>query len=266
MINQILNGDAIALMEKIPDNSVDAIVSDPPYGTTALPWDKAIDWAEFWKQVKRILKKPTSLVIMFAAQPFATDLINSNRAWFRYELIWEKTIAAGFLDANKRPLRAHENILIFSQRWRGSIYNPQKTLGTKYTCRGEKRSGHYGNFKAAIKTVTEHGDRFPRSILRYPTVQKMGHPTSKPIDLLRWLVLTYTNTDELILDPFSGSGTTALACLQANRNFIAIEKEKKYCELGTRRIQEYQEQITTMDECLKSLKTEQLHIKGLTIN
>lgn len=135
-------------MEKIPDNSVDAIITDSPYGTTALPWDKAVNWAKFWEQSKRILKSPTSLVAMFAAQPFATDLINSNRAWFRYEIIWEKTIAAGFLDANKRPLRAHENILIFSQKWRGSTYNPQKTLGTKYTYRGG------GGRRGVVTTVT----------------------------------------------------------------------------------------------------------------
>jgi site-specific DNA-methyltransferase (adenine-specific) len=136
LINQIVNGDALTLMQQIPDNSIDTIITDPPYGTTALKWDKAIDWTAFWKQAKRILKRPTSLVVMFAAQPFATDLIVSNRAWFRYELIWEKTIASGFLDANKRPLRAHENILIFSEKWKGATYNPQKLPGTKYTCRG----------------------------------------------------------------------------------------------------------------------------------
>lgn len=136
MINQILNGDALTWMQQIPDNSIDAIITDPPYGTTALKWDKTVDWAAFWEQAKRILKSPASLVVMFAAQPFATDLIVSNRAWFRYELIWEKTIAAGFLDANKRPLRTHENILIFSEKWKGATYNPQKLLGSKYISRG----------------------------------------------------------------------------------------------------------------------------------
>ncbi|BDA74387.1 DNA methylase N-4/N-6 domain protein [Calothrix sp. PCC 7716] len=227
-------------MQQIPDKSVDAIITDPPYGTTELKWDKVIDWTAFWEQAKRVMKQPTSLVIMFAAQPFATDLIVSNRTWFRYELIWEKTIASGFLDAKKRPLRAHENILVFSDKWKGATYNPQKTPGTKYTeKRTGKRSQHYNKSKS-ITIFDERCDRYPRTVLRYPTVQKIGHPTTKPIDLVSWLVLSYTNKDDLVLDPFSGSGTTALACLKNNRNFIAIEKEEKYCELARRRLNEYE--------------------------
>jgi site-specific DNA-methyltransferase (adenine-specific) len=177
---------------------------------------------------------------MFAAQPFATDLIMSNRAWFRYELIWEKTIAAGFLDANKRPLRAHENVLVFSEKWRGSTYNPQKAPGKKYTAAKKSgRSNHYSNVKP-VTTINQSGDRYPRSVLHYPTVSKMGHPTSKPIDLVSWLVLTYTNEGALVLDPFSGSGTTALACMKNERNFIAFEREEEYCELGRRRLHEHE--------------------------
>lgn len=236
-INEIVLGDAIEVMRRLPDNCIDAVISDPPYGTTALKWDKAIDWDAFWQEARRICSKETSVCALFSAQPFTTNLINSNRQCFRYEVIWEKTIAAGFLDANRRPLRAHENILIFVQKFAGSVYNPQKTSGKSYSakCSGAS-SGHYGDTR---RVGTENkGDRYPRSVFHYPTVQKQGHPTVKPLELVKQLVLTYSNPGDIILDPFMGSGTTVIACLQTFRRYIGVEKQPEYIELAKKRISE----------------------------
>ena len=147
LLNTIFHGDCFDFLSSVPSNSVDAIISDPPYNTTALKWDKKIDWDKFWCETKRILRLPTSVVALFSAQPFTTDLINSNRKDFRYELIWEKSIASGFLDANKRPLRTHENILIFSEKFGGSIYNPQKFQGEPYRNKGRRGGGDLWRFK-----------------------------------------------------------------------------------------------------------------------
>lgn len=189
----------------------------------------------FWQQAHRICKSQRSIIALFSAQPFTTDLIISNRKCFRYEIIWEKTIAAGYLNANRRPLKAHENILIFSQKFEGSTYNPQKTSGSSYI--KKRRGQESSHYNLVENTCTENkGDRFPRSVLHYPTAQKEGHPTSKPLNLVRCLILTYSNENEVVLDPFMGSGTTAVACAQTNRKYIGVEKSPEYIDLANRRL------------------------------
>jgi site-specific DNA-methyltransferase (adenine-specific) len=233
-LNEIITGDAFQVLSELPANSIDAVITDPPYGTTDIEWDKAIDLDCFWEGVNRVVK-PDGVVVVYSSQPFTTDVINSNRKDFRYEIIWEKTIASGFLNAKKRPLKAHENILVFSRKPSRATYNPQKTEGKPYKSAGSKRrSQHY---KAVPRSASINtGDRYPRSVLKFPTVQKVGHPTSKPVDLMKWLVNTYSHPGELILDPFMGSGSTALACSELGRRYIGVEQNPEYVELANKRL------------------------------
>ncbi|MBV9865362.1 MAG: site-specific DNA-methyltransferase [Abitibacteriaceae bacterium] len=221
-------------MAKLADHSIDALISDPPYGMTDLFWDRKIDWPRFWKEIERICKE-NAVIVLFSQQPFTTDLINSNRKWFRYELIWHKTMAVGWLSANQRPLRAHENILIFAKRFQKSTYNPQMELGHKpYISQHTGPVALYGrqrNWPSVARSVG--GERYPRSVL---TLSNCGfsrrnprlHPTQKPLMLIRWLVKSYTNPGDMVLDPFMGSGTTGVACLQTGRHFIGVELEFSY--------------------------------------
>ncbi len=243
---QIWQGDCFELMQRIPDHTVDAIITDPPYGTTALPWDKKLDLDAWWTEAKRVIKI-NGIIAMFSAQPFTTDLINSNRKWFRYELIWKKSMAAGFLDANQRPMRIHENIVIFSQYFRRSndgkraatTYNPQFTLGRPYKqSGGAMRSKHY-NWKGELPAKENDGRRYPVDVLDFPNGNHNSlHPTQKPLELVSWLVLTYTQPGELVLDPFAGSGTTLAACRQAGRRCIGMERMPDYVTTIERRLSE----------------------------
>ena len=191
-------------MQHIASNTVDAVISDPPDGTTDLFWDTKIDWPRFWHEVERICKE-TAVIVLFSQQPFTTDLINSNRKWFRYELIWHKTMAVGWLSANKRPLRAHENILIFAKRFKGSSYNPQMESGHKpYVSQHTGPVPLYGrqrNWPFVSRCMG--GERYPRSVFRcanggYSRDNPRLHPTQKPLSLMRWLVKIYTNPNDLI--------------------------------------------------------------------
>jgi site-specific DNA-methyltransferase (adenine-specific) len=243
---EIWQGDCFELMGKIADQSVDAIITDPPYGTTRLEWDQKIDLAAWWEAAGRVIK-PSGVIAMFAAQPFATDLINSNRKWFRYELIWRKSRAVGFLDANKRPLRAHENILIFSRYFKrsndgkraASTYNPQFTLGKPYKKSGGlNHTAHYG--KVIEQPARENdGRRYPVDVLDFASDNNARslHPTQKPLELVKWLVLTYTNAGELVLDPFAGSGTTLVACKYEDRCAIGIEQSEKHINVCLSRLE-----------------------------
>lgn len=252
-IDQIILGDAIESLKSLPDNSIDALISDPPYATTNLKWDKAVDWAAFWVEADRVCK-PNATVCLFAQQPFATDLIVSNRKAFRYEIVWEKLMATGFLDCNKRPMRCHELILVFCRQIQKggqmvATYNPQKTAGKPYSReRSDSRCQHYG--RPLAKSTANTGDRFPRDVLKFSSVNKgffestatpgaradAVHPTQKPIDLLKWLTSTYSNPGDVILDPFLGSGTTAIAALESGRHYIGVEKSEEYHAIALDRI------------------------------
>jgi len=227
-------GDCFQLMGNIAAKSVDAVISDPPYGTTDLFWDAKIDLPRFWREMERVCKD-TAMVVLFSQQPFTTDLINSQRGWFRYELIWHKTMAVGWLSANHRPLRAHENILVFAKRFKGSTYRPQKEQGYKpYVSRHTGPVAHYGrqrDWPSVSRSVG--GERYPRSVLHfanggYTRSNPRLHPTQKPLALLEWLVKTYSQPSDVVLDPFMGSGTTGVACLQGGRAFIGMEQAPAY--------------------------------------
>lgn len=212
------------------------ILTDPPYNTTACTWDIKIDLQALWHEFNRIIKANGAMVVC-SRQPFTTDVINANRKLFRYEIIWEKTMPLGFLDANRMPLRSHENLLLFYHSL--PTYHPQKQKGTPYQKRQlhDNRYAGYGSCKA-IHAVNQ-GERFPTSVIRISngnTKQVVKHPTQKPVDLFLWLIKTYTNEGDLVLDPFSGSGTTAIACKRLNRRFLAIEKQQDFYEYSLERL------------------------------
>lgn len=224
------------ILPALTPGSIDLLLTDPPYATTNLDWDKAIDWPYFWTQA-HTLCKPKSPMVLFASGQFVNKLINTNPKHYRYELIWEKNIPVGFLDANQRPLRAHENIIFFSQLFRGSTYNPQMIEGKMHQ-RGKdgKRAAHYGGHQGKVEKVKTNLYH-PRSILRFSRDTKSLHPTQKPLNLMRWLVRTYSNRFDLILEPFAGSGSTLAAAAIEGRRAIGIEQSEAYCEIIANRLE-----------------------------
>jgi DNA modification methylase len=234
------NMDCLELLRTLPDNSIDLLLQDPPYNTTNCEWDVKINFADLWKEWDRVCK-PNAAMVFTASQPFSTDLINSNRKYFRYELIWDKIRAAGFLNANRMPLKTHENILVFYKEL--PTYNPQKMDGRKYDKTKYNGSKLEKNVIGAYTSESSKndGERFPVSIMVFSqdwTRQEQIHPTQKPIDLMRYLILTYSNEGETVFDGYAGSATIAMACIEENRNCICAEKETEYYELSKKRIDE----------------------------
>lgn len=239
-LNKIYNEDCLETMKRIPDGSIDLMLTDPPYGITQNSWDLAPDLSKIWMEWERILK-PNGAWIFTASQPFASDLIMSRRVFFRYDLIWNKIgKATGFLNANKMPLRTHEHILVFYRTL--PTYNPQKTSGNKNHSKGSHSRGkkqtnnNYGKFDQLFESEPTN-DKFPLSVLNFNSVHPPIHPTQKPIDLMRWLILTYTNEKETVFDGYMGSGTTAIACIIEKRKFTGSELNNRYYELATKRIE-----------------------------
>jgi DNA modification methylase len=243
-LNSVYHDDCFNILKIIPDESIDMILCDLPYNTTKAKWDKALDLELLWKEYKRIIK-PNGAILLFAQTPFDKILGCSNLEWLKYEWIWEKTQATGFLNAKKMPLKAHENILVFYKK--PPTYNPQKTVGHKpmhsYTKKPEiqNKTELYGSMN---KTISGGGDtdRFPRSVLRFASDKQKNklngtiHPTQKPLALCEYLIKTYTNEEDIVLDNTAGSGTTGLAAKNLNRNYILVEKELKWVEVIKKRI------------------------------
>jgi len=225
------------LLPTLKPNSVDLLLTDPPYGTTNLSWDKAVDWKLFWPIVEQICKCYANM-IFFSSGLFTHTLIASNRKHFRYELIWEKPMPVGFLSANRRPLRAHENILIFNSSFKRSVYNPQFIKGKRHKISVSKGfTSHYGKHHRAIpERVTDKWH--PRSILRFskPHGMQSLHPTQKPLELMLWLIRSYSRPRHLVVDPFIGSGTTLVAAKQTGRRAIGCDTEEKFCEAAAKRL------------------------------
>lgn len=237
-------GDCLEVMKSIPAGSVDLILCDLPYGVTALEWDKALPINELWDNYRRVLKE-NGAVILTAINPFAASLIVSNPSWFRYEWVWEKTSAKGHLSAKVRPLRAHELVLVFSPKQ--TTYNPQKwqieeakrTKRKTLTMTGS--DGAYGVERKQRKL--DDGSRFPRSVIKFGNApSKVAannfHPTQKPVDLMEYLIRTYTNEGETVMDNCMGSGTTGVACMNTGRRFIGIEMDAGYFQVAQGRIME----------------------------
>ena len=219
-------------------NSVSLLCTDPPYGTTNLAWDKKVDWKYFWPCVEQLCKV-YAVMALFASGKFTHELVATNEKNFRYELIWEKPMPVGFLSANRRPLRAHENILIFARRYNDSVYNPQFIKGKLHKIEPRREAlAHYGkqNLSGGKSYVTDKWH--PRSILRFskPHGFKSLHPTQKPLELMLWLIRSYSNPRHLVLDPFMGSGTTLVAAKMSGRRAIGIDSNEAYCEVAAQRL------------------------------
>jgi len=223
--NKIHQGDCLELMKQIEDKSIDMILCDLPYGiTNRNKWDNVIDLKELWKEYLRIIKEK-GLIVLTAVQPFTSILINSNLKMFKYCWYWDKVCSTGFLNAKKQPLRQIEEICVFYSN--KPNYNPQMVHTGKVRKKGGGKiaTSNYGKFKNGY--FSENDLLYPKQLLKFSNADKslIKHPTQKPVGLFKYLIKTYTNEGDLVLDNCIGSGTTAVACKQLNRNFIGIEKE-----------------------------------------
>ena len=235
-LNKIYNEDCLEGMKRIPDKSVDMILCDLPYGTTACKWDTIIPFEPLWEQYERIIKD-NGAIVLFGTEPFSSFLRTSNIKWYRYDLIWEKSRFTNFLFVKKQFGKVHENISVFYKKQ--PTYNPQMEAGEPYKRKG---TGKPKTKELMINPATDNGKvsdglRYPKSILKFP-FHNVGnvHPTQKPSDLFEYLIRTYTNEGETILDNCMGSGTTAIACINTDRNFIGFELDETYFNLANERI------------------------------
>lgn len=237
---KLYHGDCLKVMDELIEQGVkvDAVITDPPYGTTRQNWDKEIPADMMWFRINN-LSKETTPAIIFSQSPFDKLLGCSNIDNLRYEWIWEKDSGTGFLNANRCPLKNHENILVFYKKQ--PTYNPQKRKGfSSYSCRqGKTKSTSYDAEHMKKEIITENdGTRFPVSIIKFQRDKNRLHPTQKPVSLMEYLVKTYTDEGDTVLDFTMGSGTTGVACKNLNRNFIGIELDDKYFEIAKNRIEQ----------------------------
>jgi len=233
----LMQGDCLEAMREIPDASVDMVLTDPPYGTTACKWDSVIPFEPMWEQLKRVAKR-NGAIVMTASQPFTSALVMSNVKMFKYSWVWDKVNRpTGHLNAKKMPLRQTEDVLVFYKS--PPTYNPQMTQGKPYTATGSKRSQNYGS-QVKSTTVCADGLRYPRDLLKISADERgtVGriHPTQKPVALMEYLIKTYTNEGETVLDFTMGSGTTGVAAKNLNRSFIGIELDETYFSIAQERI------------------------------
>jgi len=243
-MSKVILGDCLEVMKDIPNKSIDMILCDLPYGTTACKWDTIIPFEPLWEQYKRVIKD-NGAIVLTASQPFTSALVMSNVKMFKYELIWDKKRGYEPQLANIRPQKSHENVLIFCKG--KTIYNPQKTPIDKIDKRtgsGRKNNRLDGTGHNILSSITsgekEYKDRFPLSIQFFSNANQKDktHPTQKPVALFEYLIKTYTNEGDLVLDNCAGSGTTGVACKNLNRNYILIEKEQEYIDIINKRLNE----------------------------
>jgi site-specific DNA-methyltransferase (adenine-specific) len=236
MIN-LMQGDCLERMKEIESGSVDMILTDPPYGTTACKWDSIIPLEPMWEQLKRIVK-PNGAIVMTASQPFTTTLIASNMEWFRYNWVWSKTVASNFAMSRKQPLKKHEDVCVFYQKQ--PTYNPQMEHGKPYKdnrCSGLRNASVGTKYGVKRIPISNAGTRYPSSVQRLSNGNnKNVHPTQKPVALMEYLIKTYTNEGETVLDFTMGSGTTGVAAKNLNRKFIGIELDEGYFNIAKERI------------------------------
>ena len=246
MLNKVICGDCLEVMKDIPDKSIDMILCDLPYGTTACKWDTIIPFEPLWEQYKRIIKD-NGAIVLTANNPFASRLVCSNLEMYRYEWVWDKVRGYNFQQANFAPMKNHEQVLVFSKL--PAIYNKRGTINyfpQKTNTDIKHKSGtptETDNLRDGASTLLkplniEHEGFFPLSIQKFPKEKKSLHPTQKPVALFEYLIKTYTNEGDLVLDNCAGSGTTGVACKNTNRNFILIEQDEKYCEIANQRLRQ----------------------------
>lgn len=242
MSSILLNDDCLEALKYVETDSVDLVAADLPYGVTHNKWDSVIPFQPLWEQLLRV-GKPHAAFVFTATQPFASRLIASHEALFRYELIWAKTAGTGYANANQRPMAAHEGIYVFSRATANPmsklrmVYNPQKTPGKPYKQASGKQSKNWGTgLDKSQVTDNATGDRHPLSVWTIPSERGKLHPTQKPLELMERIVLSYTNPGDTVLDPTMGSGTTGLAAKNFDRHFIGIEKDSNYFDIASKRI------------------------------
>lgn len=229
-LNKIYNQDCYEVLKQLDDCSVDLLLQDTPFGVTQNEWDIKPDLSKMWKEWKRVTK-PAGAMIFFATQPFTSELILSNIEDFRYDLIWYKSLCSGFLNAKKMPLRNHESIVVFYRKL--PTYNPQMGVGIRKKGKNTKITNgtNYGKMSNIKATYDDEGTRYPQSILDFTNgdrTNESDHPTQKPVDLIRYLIKTYSNEGDLVFDGYMGSGTTAHAAVLEKRNFLGAETDEKY--------------------------------------
>jgi site-specific DNA-methyltransferase (adenine-specific) len=240
MINQILYGDCLELLYNVEDKSIDMILADLPYGSTHCKWDSVIDLEQLWAHYERVIKD-NGAIVLFAQTPFDKVLGYSNLKLLKYEWIWEKTQATGHLNAKKMPMKAHENILVFYKK--SPTYNPIKTIGhkRKVSTAHHKRNTSTGEIYGKCDNFSDYDstERYPRTIQIFASdKQKLNlHSTQKPLALCEYLIKTYTNEGDLVLDNVCGSGTTGVAAKRLNRNFILMEKDEEIYNIAKKRIE-----------------------------
>ncbi|HOQ38736.1 MAG TPA: site-specific DNA-methyltransferase [Acetivibrio sp.] len=237
---KLLHGDCLELMKDIPDKSIDMILCDLPYGTTACRWDSIIPFEQLWEQYNRVIKD-NGAIALFGSEPFASRLRMSCMKYYRYDWVWCKPKGSGFFNAKKMPLKNHETISIFYKTM--PTYNPQMTTGRPY----KVRQGYVGEYLSQSKSnnpivTVNNGVRYPVSVLNFK-IDTGLHPTQKPVALLEYLIKTYTTEGETVLDNCMGSGSTGIACINTKRNFIGIEKDDKYFEIAKSRIEKAQQDV-----------------------
>jgi site-specific DNA-methyltransferase (adenine-specific) len=235
----LMYGDCLERMKEIPSGSVDMILTDPPYGTTACKWDSIIPLEPMWEQLKRIIK-PNGAIVMTASQPFTSILVCSNLKWFKYDWTWRKPKGTGHLNAKRMPMRDKEDIVVFYNKQ--CTYNPQFSKGQPYKDKAGKNHQANSSMTESYGKYTNYredndGKRYPKQILEFGVVERgTVHPTQKPVALMEYLIKTYTNEDETVLDFTFGSGTTGVAAKNLNRKFIGIELDEGYFEIAKGRI------------------------------
>jgi len=252
-MNKIIQGDCLDVMKDIPDKSIDMILCDLPYGTTACKWDTIIPFEPLWEQYKRIIKD-NGAIVLTASQPFTSALVMSNPDMFKYELMWEKEKATNFMLLKKQFGRIHENILVFYKNQ--PTYNPTMIPANPDKIDKRKRFNDVIKKSGVIQETklyrpVDDGLRYPTSVLYFNRDETALHPTQKPVALFEYLIKTYTNEGDLVLDNCAGSFTTAIASENLKRNWICIEKEAEYCAIGEKRIKENRERLLNIDNCAK---------------
>jgi len=247
-MNKVLQGDCLELMKDIPDKSIDMILCDLPYSikdrnrVTGNKWDLPIDIEPLWEQYKRIIKDD-GCIALTASQPFASYLVNSNIDMFKYDWIWEKDNGTNFTSVNYQPFRSHESIIIFSKgattftKQGGYMkYNPQKTVGKPYTCKSGRKTDNLQGGDTSGWVTENDGSRHPKTVQKFNRDKNKLHPTQKPVALFEYLIKTYTNEGDLVLDNCAGSGTTGVACKNLNRQYVLMEKEQEYIDIINKRL------------------------------
>ena len=237
--------DCFDVFPFIADKSVDAVIADLPYGTTACKWDSILPLDKLWKEYNRIIK-PKGAIILTASQPFTTTLIQSNKNNFAFSWVWDKKFGANFVQAKRQPIKVHEDVLIFTNGGMQPNYYPQMIKRDKPIKKGGNKQSdaipiaRTENAKLFGEQRKQYNEKHPTSIIQFDVRKGRGlHPTQKPLELMEYLIKTYTNEGDMVLDNTMGSGTTGLACLKTNRQFIGIEKEKQYYDVAVRRASQY---------------------------